>query len=60
MSVRLQPQPVLGICWRCWGTGEIIDKDGKVKTCPACGGKGTKHVPRSGILRQLYEGDRAP
>jgi rRNA maturation endonuclease Nob1 len=48
-----------GICWRCWGTGEIIDKDGNVKTCPSCGGSGSKRIPRSGILRQLYEGERA-
>lgn len=29
------------ICIRCWGTGDVYE-GGVVKTCPSCGGSGTK------------------
>lgn len=30
------------ICGSCNGTGDIIDRNGDVRTCPSCGGSGTK------------------
>ena len=28
------------VCGACWGSGDVIDHTGRIKTCPACGGSG--------------------